>query len=187
MAESESLHSPYASRWLKGIADVENDLNLLFCLIAPELYATGADAIRQLQEAEHAHKNVKAWPSVFSGMSVISDRQTPFHRDKGGWPACYDLLVAAGIYEEGWLDVPDIGAKFSYLPGTAVAICGKLLRHGVQHSIGGQRLCYAHYMRNNVLNRMTIPQTSWVTFKSYTHYMSPAFHARQHDWGTLAK
>jgi hypothetical protein len=115
-------------------------------------------------------------------MSVICDRKTLVHRDQGGWPACYDLLVAGGAYDEAWLEVPDIGAKFRYQPGTAVALCGKVLRHFVNHSIGGQRLCYAHYMRNNVHNRLSIPQTSWVSLKFYTWYMSQAFIARQSDW-----
>jgi hypothetical protein len=175
------------SAWLNGITNVESDLNFILCLIAPDLHKIGSYAIKQLKDAEDVPENVAAWPSVFSGISVICDRKTLLHRDQGGWPACYDILVAAGAYDEAWLDVPDIGAKFRYTPGTAVAICGKLLRHSVEHSMGGQRLCYAHYMRNNIHNRLSIPQTSWVSFNSYTSHMSLPFLARQHDWSGLVK
>ena len=56
----------------------------------------------------------------------------------------------------------DIDAYFEYTPGTAIAICGKLFNHAVNHWEGGERICYTHFMRNNILNRLQLEKVSWV-------------------------
>src|SRR5208283_4480797 len=100
--------------------------------------------------------------STFNGISVIVNRKTPLHRDPGGQMEWYDVLLAAGTYTTATLDVPDLGAHFSCKPGTVVVICGRVLQHGVKSWEGGERICYAHFMRNNVLNRQNIQNSSWV-------------------------
>ena len=125
------------------------------------------------------HTNVQRWPSCFSGITVISNRKTPNHRDKGGRPEWYDVMVSAGTHTTAHLDLPDLSAKLLYNPGTTIALCGKLFQHCVQTWEGGERLCYAHYFCNNVLNRLNIAVSSWVHEQDYFRWMSSKYFERQ--------
>jgi|SRR5215510_5564535 len=175
MGPSQTLRREHINPWLTEICAVEEELNMLLSLIGAELYAAGSKAMNELTSDPAAHPHVRAWPSVFSGISVISNRKTLAHRDQGGWPQCYDLLLAAGNYSNALFSVPDVGAEFQYNPGTVVAICGKVLRHAVYDWSGGERLCYAHFMRNNVHNRLQVKQTSWSSMQLYESCMSRKF------------
>jgi hypothetical protein len=157
------------------ITDTEEDLNSLLSLIAPDLFQAGMEAIGRLKTSNSEHGNLQLWPTAFSAIGVIVNRKTLCHRDQGGWFPCFDMLVAAGNYEECYLDVPDVGARFKYKPGTAIAICGKVLRHSVTGWDGGERICYAHYMRNNVHNRLKVEQSTWTRYANYTDCMSPKY------------
>jgi hypothetical protein len=178
MVPSLSIRQSNVIPWLTGISTTEQDVNILLSVIAQDLYDAGTAAVAKIKVQHHSIAAVQAWPSAFSGISVISNRRTLFHRDQGGWPACFDFLAAAGTYDSGLLLCPDLGAKFIYSPGTAVALCGKMLRHGVFDWSGGERLCYAHFMRDNVHNRLGIQQTGWVDIKDYFPHMSEEFQKR---------
>jgi hypothetical protein len=178
MAPSVSLLEPGVSDFLVGIKDTEEAVNLIFSLISPDLYEAGKTAVDSLKEQHKHHKNVLRWPSVFGGLGLISNRITPDHRDVGGCFPWYDILVAAGDYTEAFLDMPDLRTRFAYTPGTVVAVCGKLLRHGVCEWRGGERLCYAHYQRGNVMDRLRQERPCWVKYQSYMKMMSHNFSRR---------
>lgn len=152
-------------------------------LVAPDLYIAGWNAVKKSMDQHRDQPNVMLWPCAFSGITVIANRKTIVHRDSGGWPACYDLLLAGGNYGIGTLDVPDLNAKFVYNPGTVIAISGKVLRHSIEEWDGGERLCLAHFMRNNVHNRLNVMQTQWPRFQDYTGCMSSGF---LHRWAQAA-
>jgi hypothetical protein len=154
---------------------------MLLGLVAPELFSAGMRAIETIKELHSDRPNIDLWTSAFSAIGIIVNRETLTHRDAGGWRTCYDLLVAAGTYESAYLDVPDLGARIEYNPGTAVFITGKILRHAVTSWKGGERICYAHYMRNNVHNRLVVEQTGWVKEALYTRWMSEGFLQRRFD------
>jgi hypothetical protein len=175
---SKTLSAPESAEWLMKIDATEKDLNKIFKLVAPRLYADGMEANRQIREANPAHEGVQRWTSAFNGIGVIVNRKTPSHRDKGGRPEWYDFLLAAGTYHDASLDIEDLGAELLYTPGTVVAVCGKLLRHGVKGWEGGERIVYAHYLRDNVMNRLEIPNSSWVTQREFTQYMSAGYKRR---------
>jgi hypothetical protein len=175
MTPSQSLTSPVATSWLETITDMEQDINSLLSLIAPDLLQAGMEAIKTLKKSNKDHDNLQLWPTAFSAIGVIVNRKTLAHRDQGGWKSCFDILVAAGTYKECYLEVADAGASFEYKPGTAIAICGKLLRHSVPRWNGGERICYAHYMRNNVHNRLQVEQSGWNKYSNYTQFMSRKF------------
>ncbi|KIN94696.1 hypothetical protein M404DRAFT_114910, partial [Pisolithus tinctorius Marx 270] len=71
------------------------------------------------------------------------------------------MLVTVGDYEDCVLDIPTLGLQFLYNPGTVVAFSGRLLRHGVS-SVGGNRCCFAYYMRDNIHNWIGIPRGDWM-------------------------
>ncbi|KAG1766505.1 hypothetical protein EV702DRAFT_938047, partial [Suillus placidus] len=70
-------------------------------------------------------------PSVFSGIKVIVNWETPNHQDPGASPSFYDLLVSLGKGHQAILNLPDLGAELYYPPGTMVYISCKVLEHGV--------------------------------------------------------
>jgi hypothetical protein len=175
---STSLKDSKATTWLAGISQTERDVDTIFSLVSPTLYQSATRATEKIKD-EKAHPNVGDWPCSFSGLAVISNRKTLDHRDAGGCHEWYDLLVAAGTYQKAYLDIWDIGARFEYQPGTAIAVCGKLFKHAVYEWEGGERLCYAHYMRNNVLDRLHMEKSGWVNEDYYTQWMSKGFLRRR--------
>ena len=98
--------------------------------MAPQLYDVGLAAI-QLNKEVHllhrTHQNVDLWTSVWSGFALIVNRKTSFHRDQGGAPLDYDLLISSGTHTSCVLEVRDLGLRANYVPGTAIAIAGKVL------------------------------------------------------------
>jgi hypothetical protein len=56
-----------------------------------------------------------------------------------------DILVALGDYIEGFLDLLGVGIRFEYLPGTVVAILGRVIAHSAD--CDGDRACITYYMK----------------------------------------
>ncbi|KIO12078.1 hypothetical protein M404DRAFT_109593, partial [Pisolithus tinctorius Marx 270] len=134
-------------------------------IMHPGLYEAGRQAMQSLDTWSSQHNQdmqdaLQHWPLVFTNVSVISNRTTPFHRDPHSWSDWYDMLVTVGDYEDCVLDIPTLGLQFLYNPSTVVAFSGWLLRHGVS-SVGGNRCCFAYYMRDNIHNWIGIPHGDW--------------------------
>jgi hypothetical protein len=90
----------------------------------------------------------------------------------------YDLLTCAGTYKDAELKVFDIGARFCYDPGTVVALAGKVLLHEVTEWTGGERICIARFIRDNVHNRVEVPRPELPLYDKYTSLMAPNFRDR---------
>ena len=169
--------------WLGQVQSTEMCMNLVFSLIAPQLYRHGLISILELQAKPEKYFKIaktlqgavtkpwqaklealQPWPSIFSGVSIIANRITPSHRDDNGHHPWFDLLFSAGQHEAAILKVPELKGHFSYLPGTLVALCGKVLRHEVPSYKGSDRLCIAHYFRPDALARMRLnsAEPNWV-------------------------
>ena len=100
------------AKFLQTIMQGELLCNATATLIHPELYNTGMAAVHQLQMGSilhSTHPNVNLWPSFFSGIQVIVNRDTPPHRDMGGSPTCYDFLLSSGTHKQSRLDLPELG------------------------------------------------------------------------------
>ncbi|KAG2059843.1 hypothetical protein BDR06DRAFT_865312, partial [Suillus hirtellus] len=69
------------------------------------------------------------WPSIFSGLEIIVNRVTLSHRDPGGSPSLYDLLVSLEKGHVAKLTLADVEAELDYFPGTMVFISGIILEH----------------------------------------------------------
>ncbi|KAG2121483.1 hypothetical protein DEU56DRAFT_711668, partial [Suillus clintonianus] len=83
------------------------------------------------------------WPSIFSGLEVIANRLTLSHRDGGGSPTLYDLLVSLGIGHTATLKLADVKAELDYFPGTMLHISGMVLEHSVGPWNEGERFVIA--------------------------------------------
>ena len=99
------------------------------------------------------------WSVPFSGVSIISNRSTPLHRDCNSRKEWMDLLVALGKYQRGIMTLPGLGVELLYSPGTVVGIAGRVLQHGVE--CDGERACLAYYMRDKVHERLGVRAPSW--------------------------
>ena len=164
---------------MKKIAPVEQFLGRLFGTISPKLHQAISEVMQKVgwsqlpagSEAwtgDRIMETARRWPGATPGISVISNRASICHLDINGHKEWYDLLVAAGTYTGCWFRLPDLKLCMKYLPGTAIALNGRILRHEVIDWEGGDRVCYAHWVRHSLLHALSIDFPSWVTQSEFT-------------------
>lgn len=178
------MRTTEGAQFIQSIQDGEAVMNCISVLISPELHRIGTQATNMLKHGQwlkNKHPNINLWTSIYSGIEVIVNRVTPVHRDSEAAPSMYDLLVSAGTHQQAWMDLPDVKARLTYEPCTVVAISGKVLRHGVDSWVGGERICIAHFIRDNVHNRLKLPRPDWVKNTLYLDLMDDGFVDR-HAW-----
>lgn len=167
-------HHIETSNWLKMSNEVEKFLNLTLSLIHPDLFEMGLKMLQILQELEDTEHIANQWQSVYTGIQVICNRITPPHRDSKGRPEWYDIL--ANYSEVGALPrlvIEDIGLDLEYGSGTVVGFCGSIFQHGVDSWGDGDRICYAHFMRESVRKRLKVPAAGWVKRSNYLPSETP--------------
>jgi len=158
-----------ALKWLDSIPESNAVLSAILAVIHPQLYEAGWQTIERLRgtpEIEDPEDLLSRWASVFSGVSVISNRYTPPHWDQGSRYNWYDLLATSGSYRNCNLKLLGLGITLGYGPGTVVGLVGKVLEHEVC-SFDGDRVCYAYFMRNNVHDWANVPASDWMYAKEY--------------------
>jgi hypothetical protein len=111
----------------------------------------------------------KQWQSVYTGIAIISNRVTPAHRDTKGKPEWFDLLVnyTGGDDSKPQLLIHDLGLELDYSSGTVVGLCGTIFEHEVKSWGEGDRVCYAHFMREAVRNSLGAADPGWVNQSMY--------------------
>ena len=119
------------------------------------------------------------WPTSFSGLSVIVNRETPRHRDSGGGPTHFDALVSAGTHKGAHLEIPDVGLTLTYDPGTVVIFAGRLLSHRVPCWEDGERICLAYYMKDCIHERYGVERPCWPHLDYYQKMMGEPYKGRQ--------
>ena len=156
------------SKWMKVSRDTEVLLNLTLSLIHPDLFDMGLDMLGMVRNLETSEGIAEKWQSVYTGISIISNRFTPSHRDTKGRPEWFDLLVSyAGRGSRPRLVIKDLGLDFQYSSQTVVALCGSIFEHGVSSWGVGDRVCYAHFMREDVRKRLGVSPAGWVNQDMY--------------------
>ena len=138
-------------------------INAITSVVNPTLYSAGLHAIQAIKQDDPDI----TWESVWSGFALIVNRETPYHRDSGGSLSMHDLLMSGGTHQDCYMEIAELGAEFSYLPGTIFALTGKALMHRVKTWAGGERICAAHFMRDAVLNRLGQARPSWPVLDHY--------------------
>jgi hypothetical protein len=151
---------------LNGMRESSVLLSSVVRVIHPQLFQMGMEAMRRLGLRADLSDVVELWYCIFNGASVISNRETPMHRDNFSRCQWYDLLTTVGPYQEAILELPGVGLRFKYASGTVVGLCGRILRHGVSDA-DGERICVAHYMRENVQRRLNTEMAGWNTWDFY--------------------
>ena len=182
LTTSKSLRTPEAVQWLQKIKPVEELLDKLFSAISPKLHSTASTVMGRVRSGGLPIGS-KGWPQddivriagAASGVSVIANRASVCHVDTKGSKEWYDFLLTAGTYNKCWFRLPDLQLQLEYLPGTVVALNGRILRHEVLEWKGGDRVCYAHWTRPNVLEALsTGPERdseSWPSWVAQSDYM----------------
>lgn len=124
--------------------------------------------LQQLRVSEPTMDIAKQWQSVYTGIAIISNRVTPGHRDRKGKPEWFDLLMNyAAADAKPKLLIHDLGLELEYSSGTVVGLCGMIFEHEVKSWGDGDRVCYAHFMRESVRNRLGARDPGWVNQSIY--------------------
>ncbi|KAG1797523.1 uncharacterized protein BJ212DRAFT_1223908, partial [Suillus subaureus] len=105
-------------------------------------------------------ETLQYWASVFTILSVISNRQTPNHRDHLSIPECFDILTTVGKYSNAHMSVPSLQLEFRYDPSCMIAFSRRIVRHGV-HEVEGDWIAWAWYMRDSVHIYAGVPTCRW--------------------------
>ena len=136
---------------MKATKDAKIFLNLALSLIHPDLFQSGVLMLRKLQAVKTTKAIASKWQSVYTGIQIISNHLTPLHRNSKGQPEWFDILASyCGGGSIPHLLVQDLGLELDYASGTIVGLCKTIFEHGVRAWGGGDRVCYAHFMREAV-------------------------------------
>ncbi|KAG2758144.1 hypothetical protein P692DRAFT_201780049 [Suillus brevipes Sb2] len=132
----------------------------------PEQYFAGLRTMSALGDKAESNElpkmseTLQYWASVFNTLSIISNRETPNHRDHLSMPECFDILTTAGNYSNARMSMPSLQLEFKYDPGCMIAFSGRIVRHGV-HAVQGDRIAWAWYMRDSVHSYAGVPSSGW--------------------------
>jgi hypothetical protein len=169
---------PVVTDFLAKSRSLHLSVEALMSITVPELRKRGQEVIEKMKE-EEAHEHVSLWSSSYSALTTIVNRVTPRHRDHGGAPTHLDTLVSAGRHEGAYLEVPDLGLRLKYDPGTVVIIAGRILSHRVPMWAEGERICFAYYMKDNVHEHYRVGRPGWAQLRYFEEMMGPGYQHRQ--------
>ncbi|KIK20431.1 hypothetical protein PISMIDRAFT_105831, partial [Pisolithus microcarpus 441] len=99
-------------------------------------------------------------PSIYLGIDVIVNQETPPHLDLVSAPSLLDLVVSLGTHDAHF-HISEIGTIFNYKSGTMIYLAGKVLTHSGK----GERIALAHHMKDAVHNRLGLPRPAFTQQK----------------------
>ncbi|KAG2365340.1 hypothetical protein BDR07DRAFT_1246032, partial [Suillus spraguei] len=152
---SASLRGQSGDQYLSSIARPAVIASAALRVMHPRQYWEGLTnmvSLGPLAKDFHLHQiseKLGKWSSVFSALSIISNRETPFHRDSLSRMQWFDVLTSVGRYSHARMTLSSLQIELNYDPGVMVGMSGRAVRHGV-HKVDGDRICWAWYMRDNV-------------------------------------
>ncbi|KAJ8502667.1 hypothetical protein ONZ45_g11548 [Pleurotus djamor] len=140
--------------WIRTTQHIQLAVDITLALIHPQAYYQASKTRRIIEKSgtPKSREWAKKWGSVYTGISVISNRWCESHYDTMGYIHHYDALVNAGDAKVK-LDMPDIHASFPYLPGTGMFFPASGFKHGVDGWDEGERSALAFFMRQDVIGK----------------------------------
>ncbi|KAG1738815.1 uncharacterized protein EDB91DRAFT_1082537, partial [Suillus paluster] len=117
-AVSASLKGPFSENILKAIASLAAIASAALRVMHPEQYWAGIRAFLSLRQSAESKnlprmsETLQYWASVFNTLTVISNRQTPNHRDHISIPECFDILTTMGNYLNARMSMPSLQLEF---------------------------------------------------------------------------
>jgi hypothetical protein len=160
MEVSAELRKPDAQDWVSAMDGTNMLLGAVTAIIHPTTFMTGVNCINAIERSSDIAKSenlpdlLKVWTAPFVAASVISNRDTPLHRDNGATYGSMDVLASVGPFEEAKFMVPSLGYQFLFGSGTVIGLLGRVVPHAAEAS--GERLCYAQYLRENILSSLGV-------------------------------
>jgi hypothetical protein len=121
--------------------------------------------LREDNKVLDLHESLEHWHSVFTVITLITNRESPLHRDPKTNICWYDLMLTVGDYDEAILELSTFGLRLLYNPGSICFISGKLVHHGVS-STQGRRICYVYYMRESMHDFYSLSPVTWVKYNN---------------------
>ncbi|KAF5333747.1 hypothetical protein D9758_017914 [Tetrapyrgos nigripes] len=144
---------PNTQQWLESVAPLQLTVSLILSFIHPELYQAGKTALDNCckPSADLTQEWAKRWNSVYTALCVISSHRAVPHVDSHGDPKYLDALASLGTTKKAKMVFHELNASFSYNPGTVMFFSGKGWTHEVPLWGVGDRVCYASYMRPEMM------------------------------------
>lgn len=68
-------------KWLASMQESSALMNSVLSVIHPKLFWAGLQTMKRIGAENQFREIVALWESVFNGMQVLSNRETPLHRD----------------------------------------------------------------------------------------------------------
>lgn len=148
--------------WGMEMRDAGALCSALLYVVHPQLYAAARHALLSAAARSGRVRQALAhWPSLWHNLQIISNRESPYHRDMSGKPPWYELLMTLGSYPRATLVLRNAGMQLAYLPGTAVFMASKVLHHGVA-KVDPDRLVYTWFMSACLHDNHAAPDVPWV-------------------------
>jgi hypothetical protein len=139
-----------AQLWVRSMAETAALLSAALVIVNPSLYELNRESLIRLSYIPELEARIKEWGFAFNAVSVISNRASPVHRDNksGGWEYP-DVICSVGGGPRTVLEMPGLGVRCLYSPGSVAIFSGNLHLHSVSDS-EHERLCIACYTRQPV-------------------------------------
>ena len=146
-------------------------LSIILALTQPHIFETAFQVIEALHlgtistgNPEVVKKALANWSFPFTDLTILSNRESPLHRDRHRPFTAFDVMTTFGDYEHGRFIVPDLNRKFEFNGGSAMVGCTKLFEHGVART-AGQRIELVGGFRPSMLKRCSIFHESFLWSK----------------------
>jgi len=163
---SASLRHPEGLKWIADVVEISALISAVLRICHPELYRAGLTCMDRLSADSDFTSILEVWSSMFNGVSVITNRETPMHRDRQSRPEWYDVLCTFGGDDDTVLELEDLGIWLLYRAGTIVTLSGQLLSHGVCATTA-ERICYAYWMGDCIHEEMQVKAPGWMDREIY--------------------
>ena len=148
--------------WHQDMEPIFAFVDIVLRIAHKELYEFAEETQRSLRSQDNLRDAFQYWQTVYNGVSLISNRDTPAHVDANTHRAWPDVLVTAGPYRGGTFKIGTCERPFKYSSGTVVLLCGGSISHEVI-DVDGERVCWAFFMRKDVQRRIGWEEIGWAS------------------------
>jgi len=94
--------------WLQKVTDPLKFMDNILSISYPTLYDTTYQVMRKLKADPITGQYTSLWPTVYSGLSLITNRTSKEHRDHFGDTSWYDQVVTFRLYHSATFNLPEL-------------------------------------------------------------------------------
>ncbi|EAU81764.2 hypothetical protein CC1G_13115 [Coprinopsis cinerea okayama7 len=146
--------------FLEKVSESMAILGAILAAVHPAQFEAGLDVLAHLnagsivtQEPALLRQVLELWSTPFTAFSVVNNRDTWLHLDPKSPPRAYDLLYTGGRYSDARFEVPSLGLRCRYNPGTVVALLAALFEHGISPVVG-DRVGISQFFRQVMIEQV---------------------------------